>query len=79
MAITEKKESLWGPVFSAIILTAGMLIVVQIMTKRPMLMVDRYFPGMGWIEIVALSLYSGFLIPKLLNPRTSIRWRSRTT
>ena len=74
--ITTEKKFPWGPVVSAVILTTGMLIVVQIMTKRPMLMVDRYFPGMGWIEIVALSLYSGFLIPKLLNPKTSIRWRT---
>jgi polyferredoxin len=72
----EAKKLHWGQVLSAVILTTGMLVVVQIMTKRPMLMVDRYFPGMGWVEIVALSLYAGFLTPKILNPKTSIRWRT---
>jgi polyferredoxin len=53
-----------------------MLTVVQIVVDRPMLLVDRFFPGMGWIEIIALSLYAGFLTPKILNPKTSIRWRT---
>ncbi len=76
ISTTGEKNPHWGPVFSSVILTAGMLIIVQIMTKRPMLMVDRYFPGMGWIEIIVLSLYAGFLTPKILNPKTSIRWRT---
>ena len=66
----------WGPVLSSVILTAVMLIIVQIMVPRPMLLVDRFFPGMGWLEIVALSLYAGWVTPKILNPATSIRWRS---
>ncbi len=74
--IPRIKNSHWSTVLSAVFITAGMLIVVQIMTKRPMLMVDRYFPGMGWIEIILLSLYAGFLTPKILNPKTSIRWRT---
>jgi polyferredoxin len=74
--VAETENFHWGPIVSAVFLTAGMLIVVQIMAKRPMLMVDRYFPGMGWIEIVVLALYAGFLIPKILNPATSIRWRT---
>lgn len=72
----EDLNSDWGAISSAVILTAGMLIIVQIMVERPMLMVDRFFPGMGWIEIVALSLYAGFITPKILNPKTSIRWRT---
>ncbi len=66
----------WGAVLSTIILTAGMLTVVQIVVDRPMLLVDRFFPGMGWIEILVLSLYAGFVTPKILNPKTSVRWRT---
>lgn len=73
----EKNISFYrGAVFSSIILTATMLIIVQVMVERPMLMVDRFFPGMGWLEIVALALYAGFITPKILNPKTSIRWRT---
>ena len=78
--ITSREETAvnipWGSVLSAIILTAGMLTVVQIVVDRPMLLVDRFFPGMGWIEILILSLYAGFLTPKILNPKTSARWRT---
>ncbi len=66
----------WGPLLSSVVLTAGMLTTVQIVVEQPMLMVDRFFPGMGWIEIIALSLYAGFITPKVLNPKTSIRWRT---
>lgn len=66
----------WGAVLSAILLTAGMLTVVQIVVERPLLMADRLFPGTGWIEIIALSLYAGFVTPKILNPKTSVRWRT---
>jgi polyferredoxin len=76
-AIMEKHIRGYGiPVLSTVILTAGMFIIVQIMVERPMLMVDRYFPGMGWIEILFLSLYAGFMTPKILNPQTSVRWRT---
>lgn len=74
--IVEEMKSNRNAVLAAIILTAAMLTVVQIVTKRPLLMADRYFPGTGWIEIIVLSLYSGFLVPKILNPKTSIRWRT---
>jgi len=76
--LTEEKNVsfYWVPIISAVILTAGMLTTVQVVVERPMLMVDRFFPGMGWIEIVLLSLYAGFVIPKILNPKTSIRWRT---
>ncbi len=76
IVIAGEKQFHWGPVLSAVILTAAMLTVVQIVVERPMLMVDRFFPGLGWLEIVVLSLYAGFLMPKLLNPKTSIRWRT---
>ena len=79
-AITSRGETHsnfpWGSVFSAIFLTAGMLTVVQVVVERPLLLADRFFPGMGWIEIIALSLYAGFLTPKILNPKTSVRWRT---
>ncbi len=78
MPVTERKKvrSHWGAVSASIILTTGMLCVVQIMVERPMLMVERFFPGFGWLEISILALYAGFLTPKILNPATSVRWRT---
>lgn len=71
-----QKESHWKAVVSAVILTASLLTIVQIVVERPMLMAERLLPGTGWIEIVMLSLYAGFLVPKILDPKTSVRWRT---
>ncbi len=65
-----------GAIIASIILTVGMLSIVQIKVERPMLMLERFFPGFGWLEIAILALYAGFLTPKILDPATSIRWRT---
>lgn len=66
----------WGASIAAAFLTAGMLCIVQVMVDRPMLMIERFSPESGWLEIVALALYAGFMTPKILNPATSVRWRT---
>jgi len=40
-----------------------------------MLLLERFLPGWGWIEILVLGLYAGFLFAKLHNPKTSAKWR----
>jgi len=42
-----------------------------------MLLVERFAPGWGWIEILVLSLYAGFITGKMLRPSLSPRWRLR--
>ena len=65
-----------GTILGSMALTAVMLIIVRTVVERPMLLLDRFYPGSGWLEIVLLVLYAGFLTPKILNPATSIRWRT---
>ncbi len=65
-----------GAILGSVLLTAVMLTIVRTVVERPMLMLDRFFPGSGWLEIVFLALYAGFLTPKILDPATSIRWRT---
>jgi polyferredoxin len=72
----KKANSHWGAIASSVILTTGMLCIVQVMVERPMLMIERFSPGSGWLEIVVLALYAGFITPKILNPATSVRWRT---
>ncbi len=66
----------WRASLATVFLTGGMLCVVQVMVDRPMLLVERFFPGFGWLEIIALALYAGFMTPKIMNPATSVRWRT---
>jgi polyferredoxin len=63
------------PVFFAMLLTALSLSIVQIRVERPMILLERFFTGWGWLEIIFLSAYSGFVTGKLLDPLKSAKWR----
>lgn len=57
------------------VLTASLLSFIQLRVARPMLMAERFFPGWGWFEILALSLYAVFIAGKMFSPTQSPRWR----
>jgi len=62
---------------SVFVLTASLLSFIQLRVDRTMLLVERFAPGWGWVEILALSLYAGFIAGKMLRPTQSPRWRLR--
>jgi hypothetical protein len=46
-------------------LTASLLAVVQIkLTNNPLILLERFIPGAGWIEIAAVALYGAFMVFK---------------
>ncbi len=57
------------------VLTASLLSFIQWGVDPPMLIVERFVPGGGWFEILALSLYAGFIAGKMINPTKAPRWR----
>ncbi len=63
--------------FIVFLLTASLLSFIQLRVDPPMLIVERFVPGWGWFEILALSLYAGFIAGKMLRPTQSPRWRLR--
>lgn len=74
---SQAKINVFWPHISAFCLTAFLLVFIQIKVDPPMLMVERFLPGGGWIEIFFLSLYAGFITGKMLDPKQSVRWRHR--
>jgi ferredoxin len=58
------------------ILTVILLGIVQLKVHPPMLLIERFFPGTGWIEILILASYSAFITEKMLDITQSARWRS---
>ncbi|MFC0876318.1 hypothetical protein ACE01N_06970 [Saccharicrinis sp. FJH2] len=56
----------------------ALLVPVQLMVKMRMLMLDRFIPGGGWIEIVAVAFYGGFVAFKMQEPANVPKWRLRT-
>jgi ferredoxin len=65
------------PPLVAFALTAATLALVQRVVHPPMLLAERYLPGAGWIQILAVAIYAAWLTGKLLEPKGSARWRRR--
>jgi polyferredoxin len=62
---------------AAALLTAGLLIPIQLKVHPPILLAERFVAGLGWLEILVLSLYAGFIAGKMIDPSQSRRWRKR--
>jgi len=59
------------------LLTAFMLAIVQIKVENPIILLERFFPTLGWIEIFLLALYARWIVEKMLDPFQSATWRIR--
>ena len=59
------------------LLTACLLSIVQIKIANPIILLERFFPTLGWIEIFALALYARWIAEKMLDPFQSANWRYR--
>lgn len=62
---------------AAFFLTGFILTMVQIKVKLPLLLLERFIPGGGWIEILMLSVYAAFITEKMLDRAESSKWRRR--
>lgn len=61
----------------AFLLTVGLLAIARNMVEMQMLIVDRFFPTFGWVEILLLALYASWIAEKILDPALSAKWRYR--
>jgi len=59
------------------LLTVLLLGFVQIKVENPIILLERFFPTLGWIEIFALALYARWIAEKMLDPSQSAEWRQR--
>jgi polyferredoxin len=55
------KKLLVISLFISTIFTTGGLLIVHLKVAVPMLLIERFFPGLGWIEIALLSIYAAVL------------------
>ncbi len=62
---------------AAFLLTAGLLTIVQVKVSLPMLLMERFFPTFGWLEILGLALYAAWITEKMLDPAKAAQWRLR--
>ncbi|GAU08733.1 4Fe-4S ferredoxin [Desulfoplanes formicivorans] len=57
------------------ILTAGLLLGIRHLSAIPLLLADRFIPGLGPLEIFALALYAVWVCGRLLEPKTQASTR----
>ncbi len=55
-----------------------LLSLVQLKMKIPMLIMERFIHGAGWVEILVISCYAAFLAYKMQDPMNVPRWRRIT-
>lgn len=62
---------------AAFVLTALALGIVQTVVRPPLLLLERFIPGAGWIEVFALAAYAAVLAALMLDPKRSAHLRVR--
>ncbi len=62
----------------AFVATCLVLGMVQWRVEGPMLIAERFIPGSGWVEILLIALYAGWITHKMIDPQQSAKWRRIT-
>ena len=71
--MTNKKhitQSIIPFIFTIIILG-----IIELKVEMPMLLLERFLPGWGRLEMILLGVYASFLFHKLSNPSQTAKWR----
>jgi len=72
-----KKGALRLPLL-VFLITIVLLSFVQIKVDNPMLLLERFIPGGGWVEIFIIGLYGGVVAYKMKDPGKVLVWRKYT-
>ena len=62
---------------AAFLLTFGLLAIVQLKVSPPMILLERFIYGGGWIEVTVLSGYAATIVQKMCLPSDARIWRKR--
>ncbi len=55
--------------------TSLILTIVHLKIRLPMLLLERFFPGYEWIEILLLASWAAYLTARMQDPEKVARWR----
>lgn len=62
---------------AAFVLTALLLVPVQVFPKMPLLLAERFYSGAGWLQIIIMSVYAGWLAGRMADPVAARQLRPR--
>ncbi len=66
-----------GVSVSVFFLTAVTLSMIQLKVQLNMLLLNRFLPGFGWVEIFLLSVYGAVVAARIYDHKTQAKWRIR--
>jgi ferredoxin-type protein NapH len=64
--------------FGVFLLVLFLLIPVHLKVENPMLLLERFIPGAGWIELVTIALYGALVAYHMQDPSRVQAWRRYT-
>ena len=67
----------WGLSLSTFLVTALSLVAVQLLVTPPMLLLERFLNGGGWLEVGVLPAYAAFVAGKFREAKNVALWRKR--
>ncbi|MFH1845693.1 MAG: 4Fe-4S ferredoxin, partial [bacterium] len=62
---------------AAFLVAAVSLTVVQLVVDNPLVLLERFLPGGGWLMTLWLGVYAAWLAGKMLDPAVQPIWRRR--
>lgn len=74
----ERKKSTYFLPIAVFLFVFALLAMVQVMVSRPMILLERFIPNAGWVEILGISFYGAFVARKMQNPVNVPKWRRIT-
>ncbi|MDD2272470.1 MAG: 4Fe-4S binding protein [Desulfuromonadaceae bacterium] len=54
------------------------LAMIELMVKKPLLLLDRFSPGAGWLQVILVSSYAFVVAYNMHDPAKTALWRRRT-
>lgn len=78
MGLTISKRKLLRLPSAVFILVLFLLIPVQLTVENPMLLMERFLPGAGWMEMVLIALYGAIVAWYMQDPSKVQEWRRYT-
>jgi ferredoxin-type protein NapH len=78
MGLTISKRKLLRLPSAVFLLVLFLLIPVQLKLENPMLLMERFLPGAGWMEMVLIALYGAIVAWHMQDPSRVQEWRKYT-
>lgn len=74
--LAQARRGPWPGLVAAVLVVAGLL-PVQLKLSPPAMVVERFWPGAGWVLIAALAVYAAWLTNRMRDPGRQPVWRRR--